>query len=285
MTSATPRFHKMNGAGNEILVLDLRSAPGQLEPETVRGIAETPGFAFDQLMALLPPSRPGIDATIEIYNSDGSRAGACGNGTRCIAALMMDETGRDEALFAIDSAELPAWRDGGGRITVDMGRPRFKWDEIPLAEPFHDLRAIELQIGPIDNPVLHSPTVLSMGNPHAIFWVDDVGAFDLARLGPLVENHPVFPDRANVSLAQIIDRRHVVLRVWERGAGLTKACGSAACAVTVAGAWTKRTERQVRVDLPGGSLEVEWRQSDDHVLMTGPWELEQSGSLDLAGAG
>ena len=282
MTIAPPSFHKMNGAGNEILVLDLRGGPMALEADEVREIAATPGFGFDQLMALLPPERADTNARVEIFNRDGSRAGACGNGTRCVAALVMNESGASEARFETDEGVLPAWRNGDGTITVDMGAPRFRWDEIPLAEPFHDLRAIELQIGPIDAPILHSPTVLSMGNPHAIFWVDDVEAYDLARLGPLVENHPVFPERANVSLAEVRGRGRIKLRVWERGAGLTKACGSAACAAAVAGAWTKRTDRTVVVALPGGELRIEWRESDDHVLMTGPWELERSGVLELS---
>ncbi len=135
-----------------------------------------------------------------------------------------------------------------------MGKPRFAWNEIPLAEEFRDTRAIELQIGPIDAPVLHSPSVVSMGNPHAIFWVDDVEAYDLANFGPLLENHPIFPERANISLAAVTSREHIVIRTWERGAGLTKACGSAACAAAVAAARLKRTGRKVRVTLPGGDL-------------------------------
>lgn len=283
LADAQLAFHKMNGAGNEILVLDLRARPIDLEPEEIREIAATPGMGFDQLMAVLPANGGNSDAALKIYNRDGSEAGACGNGTRCVAALLLPESDRSEIVFSTDSGELPAWSDGTGAITVDMGAPRFRWDEIPLAEPFHDLRAIELQIGPIDRPFLHSPTVVSMGNPHAIFWVDDVAAFDLAQLGPLLENHPIFPDRANISLAQIDSADHITLRVWERGAGLTRACGSAACAATVAGAWTKRTGRKVTVSLPGGDLGIEWRDSDSHVLMTGPWELEHSGVLEIAG--
>ena len=281
--SDTPlTFHKMNGAGNDILVLDLRRRPVSLDPVEVQDIAATPGFEFDQLMAVLPPDRAGIDARLEIYNRDGSSAAACGNGTRCVAALIMAESGTDEARFATEAGVVPARQDADGRITVDMGAPRFRWDEIPLAQPFHDLRAIELQIGPIDNPTLHSPTVVSIGNPHAIFWVDDVDSYDLAQLGPLLENHPVFPARANISLAELRNRGTIKLRVWERGAGLTLACGSAACAAAVAGAWTKRTDRKVKVSLPGGDLDIEWRESDGHVLMTGPWELERSGVLELS---
>lgn len=282
MSDAPLTFHKMNGAGNEILVLDLRKQPISLEPEGVREIAATPGFEFDQLMAVLPPGEAGVDARLEIYNRDGSSAAACGNGTRCVAALIMAETGSSEARFVTEAGSLPATQSGAGLITVDMGTPSFRWDEIPLAEPFHDLRAIELQIGPIDSPFLHSPTIVGMGNPHAIFWVDDVDDYDLGQLGPLLENHPVFPERANISLAEVKSPDAIKLRVWERGAGLTRACGSAACAVAVAGAWTKRTNRNVKISLPGGDLSIEWRESDGHVLMTGPWELERSGILELA---
>jgi diaminopimelate epimerase len=150
---------------------------------------------------------------------------------------------------------LNCWKaDAPGLVTVDMGKPRFAWNEIPLAEEFRDTRGIELQIGPIDKPILHTPSVVNMGNPHAVFWVDDVNAYDLARIGPLLENHPVFPERANITLANIKSREHIVIRTWERGAGLTQACGSAACATAVAAARLKRTDRKVRVTLPGGDL-------------------------------
>src|SRR5690606_8980169 len=157
--------------------------------------------------------------------------------------------------------------------------PRFGWNEIPLAEEFRDTRAIELQIGPIDAPILHSPSVVNVGNPHAIFWVDDVSAYDLGKIGPLLENHPIFPERANISLCAVRSRQHLGLRTWERGAGLTKACGSAACAAAVCAARTRRTGRSVVVRAPGGELQVEWRE-DDHVVLSGPAEWEFSGTFD-----
>ena len=168
-------------------------------------------------------------------------------------------------------------------ITVDMGEPRFRWDEIPLAEEFRDTRAIELQIGPIDKPILHSPSVVNVGNPHAVFWVEDVNAYDLARIGPMLENHPLFPERANISVAHVTSPKSITLRTWERGAGLTKACGSAACAATVCAARKQLTERAVTVTLPGGPLGIEWR-ADDRILMTGPVELEHEGVLDVLAA-
>jgi diaminopimelate epimerase len=198
---------------------------------------------------------------------------------RCIAALA---GGDKQAInFETSAGLVPCVIDrAADRITCDMGKPRFRWDEIPLAEEFRDTRMIELQIGPIDKPILHSPSAVSMGNPHAIFWVDDVNAYDLERVGSLLECHPIFPERANISLAQVKSREHLIVRTWERGAGLTRACGSAACAAAVSAARTKRTGRKVKVSLPGGDLDIEWRESDDHVLMTGPVELEFEGRLD-----
>jgi diaminopimelate epimerase len=164
-------------------------------------------------------------------------------------------------------------------ISVDMGVPKFGWQDIPLAEEFRDTRAIELQVGPIDAPVLHSPSVANIGNPHAIFWVDDVNAIDLGRVGPLLENHPIFPERANISLAHVTAPDAITLRTWERGVGLTRACGTAACATLASAARTKRTGRAATITLPGGELFIEW-DSRDHIWMTGPAELEFTGEFD-----
>ena len=281
-TLANQVFVKMNGIGNEIVVVDLRRHGGRIEAGEARAVAAPGGTPYDQLMALYPPRTPGTDAFICIYNNDGSEAGACGNGMRCVADLLSQEGGKSELKFETSAGILNCWKGSDGLFTVDMGPPRFKWNEIPLAEEFHDTRAIELQIGPIDKPVLHSPSVVSMGNPHAIFWVDDVNAHDLARLGPLLENHPIFPERANITLARIVTRNHIIIRTWERGAGLTKACGSAACAAAVAAARLRRTDRKVKVTLTGGELAIEWRTTDDHVLMTGPVQFEFKGRFDPA---
>ena len=273
-------FVKMNGLGNEIVVLDLRTAPVPVTAAEARAIARPSAVPFDQLMALYPPRMAGTEALVRIFNSDGSEAGACGNGMRCIAALFSKATGKTTVAFETPAGAIACEiGPAPGTITVDMGPPRLRWDEIPLAEEFRDTRAIELQIGPIDAPVLHSPSAVSMGNPHVIFWVDDVAAHDLARFGPMLENHPIFPERANISLAQVAGPDHLIIRTWERGAGLTRACGSAACAAAVAAVRTKRTERKVRVTLPGGDLHVEWRERDNHVLMSGPVEFEFEGKL------
>jgi diaminopimelate epimerase len=274
-------FVKMNGVGNEIVVVDMRHKPLPISAGEARAAASPQGAPYDQMMALYPPEVAGTDARIRIFNNDGSFAGACGNGMRCVASLLFDETGKNALAFETDAGILNCWKaTTPGLLTVDMGPPRFAWHEIPLAEEFRDTRAIELQIGPIDNPILHSPSVVSMGNPHAVFWVDDVNAYDLSKIGPLLEHHPMFPDRANISLAHIVSRERIVVRTWERGAGLTKACGSAACAVVVAAARLKRANRIATASLPGGDLLIAWRERDDHVLMTGPVEYEYEGQFD-----
>ncbi|MCQ8783679.1 diaminopimelate epimerase [Mangrovibrevibacter kandeliae] len=279
MTDPIP-FARMNGLGNEILVADLRASDARVTPDAARALAADASTRFDQIMAIHAPRTPGTDAFVRILNTDGSEAGACGNGTRCVVAALAVETGQTRYTFETIAGIVTAEAREDGQITVDMGKPRFGWQEIPLAEEFRDTRAIELQIGPIDAPVLHSPSVASMGNPHAIFWVDeDVWSYALDRFGPVLENHPIFPERANISIARVVSRAHLVLRTWERGVGLTKACGSAACAAAVSAARTRRTGRTVTVTVPGGDLSIDWRE-DDHVLMTGPAEWEWSGTLD-----
>jgi diaminopimelate epimerase len=278
MSTALP-FRKMNGLGNEIVVIDLRGSQRVLSAGEARAIAQRPGSHFDQLMVLHDPKTSGTEAYVLIYNTDGSSAEACGNGMRCVGWTVAQQTGRAELNFETVAGLLEVKVGGIDRITVDMGKPRFGWQDIPLAEAFHDTRTIELQIGPIDKPVLHSPSVANIGNPHAIFWVDDVQAFDLGRFGPMLENHPIFPERANISLAKVTSPTTIVLRTWERGAGLTKACGSAACAVAVCAARKGLTGRNVVVTLPGGDLEIEWR-ADDRIFMTGPVEVEHDGVLE-----
>jgi diaminopimelate epimerase len=281
---ANRRFLKMNGLGNEITVLDLRGTAARVSPQEARAIAADPRSRFDQLMVLHDPLTPGTDAYLRIYNTDGSESGACGNGTRCVAWAMLEDPamarpGNGSLLLQTKAGLLPVTRQGEVTFTVDMGAPRLAWDQIPLRDPFQDTRSIELQIGPIDAPILHTPSAVNMGNPHAIFWVEDVEAYELEKIGPLLENHPIFPERANISLAQVVSPEHIRLRVWERGAGITRACGSAACAALVAAARKRLTGRRASVTLPGGDLLVEWRERDDHVLMTGPVELEHEGAF------
>jgi len=282
--SALAPFLKMNGLGNEIIVADMRGRADRVTPAAAVAINADPATRFDQIMAIHDPRTPGTAHYIEIINSDGSLAQACGNGMRCVVQALSAESGQTHFVFETLAGILTGDEREDGLITVDMGRPRFGWQEIPLAEPFADTTGIELQIGPIDAPVLHTPSVASMGNPHATFWVEhDVWGYALDRFGPLLENHPIFPGRANISIAQVVASDRIVLRTWERGAGLTRACGTAACAALVNGARTGRTGRKATVTLPGGDLTIEWR-ADDHVLLTGPAELEFAGAFD-PGAG
>jgi len=272
-------FVKMNGLGNEIVIVDLRHGAQPIAADEARAAARQE--PYDQLMALYP-GRGGSDASVRIYNNDGSEAGACGNGMRCVASLVSAETGKTRLSFETSVGAIACWRAAEGLFTVDMGAPRFRWDEIPLSTPMPDTRAIDLQFGPPGALILRSPSVVNVGNPHAIFWVDDPQAYDLRRIGPQLEQHTLFPERANITLAATPTRDHVVIRTWERGAGLTKACGSAACAAAVAAARLSRTGRNVTVTLPGGDLAIEWRESDDHVLMTGPVAYEHRGRFDAA---
>ena len=280
--SQDAHFAKMNGAGNEIIVADMRGRADRVRPAAALALNAGEETRHDQIMAIHDPRTPGTQFYVDILNSDGSPAQACGNGMRCVVQALAAETGASEFVLETAAGILSAREHEDGLISIDMGEPRFGWDEIPLAEEFRDTRAIELQIGPIDAPVLHSPSVASMGNPHAVFWVDrDVWSYDLDRLGPLLENHPIFPEKANITIAQVTSKKAMTIRTWERGAGLTKACGSAACAAAVCGARTKRTGRAVTVTAPGGKLNVEWRE-DGHVILTGPAEWEFSGHFDPA---
>ncbi|MBW3096724.1 diaminopimelate epimerase [Pseudohoeflea coraliihabitans] len=273
-------FARMNGLGNEILVVDMRGRDGSVAPAAARALAADPATRFDQIMAVHDARSDESDYRIEILNSDGSEAEACGNGTRCVVQALAAETGRKSFSFDTRAGRVSALELEDGRISVDMGIPAFRWDQIPLSEEFADTRAIELQAGPIDAPILHSPSVVSMGNPHAIFWVDkDIWDYDLARLGPMLEQHPIFPNRANITIARPRDANTIEIRTWERGAGLTRACGSAACAVAVSAARTGRAGRSSTIIVPGGPLALEWRD-DDHVIMTGPAEWEWAGRLD-----
>ncbi len=279
-------FRKMNGLGNDFVVLDARRCEINIAPGQIKAISgRDTGIGCDQLIRIENDDE--ADAFMRIWNSNGEEVDACGNATRCIAILLLDEADdRDEVVIATNAGHLICRRgEKPGDICVDMGRPRFAWNEIPLAEEFHDTRRIELAVGPIDKPVLHSPSVVNVGNPHCIFWVDDIGAHDLEILGPFLENHVMFPQRANISLAQITGENEITLKVWERGAGLTRACGTAACAVGVAAYRLRKTGRDVKVILPGGPLRIIWRKKDSHILMIGPYELEYEGRLDLASQG
>ena len=281
--SRTYPFVRMNGLGNKITVMDLRCGAKPLSVEDVRAVAANEASAFDQLMVLYPPRTAGTAAFVLIYNLDGSESSACGNGTRCIAWLEAEKFGERRPLFETRAGVLRSQVEDIGHITVDMGQPKFGWEDLPLSEAFHDTRGIELQVGPIDAPVLHSPSVVNVGNPHAIFWVDeDPDTYELERFGPMLENHPLFPERANISIAQVLSREALKVRTWERGVGLTRACGTAACAGAVSAARKRLTGRHVSVSVPGGVMVIDWT-AEDRILMSGPVEIEFAGEITLAG--
>ena len=281
--AGTP-FRKMNGLGNDFVIIDARSRPVTLAEADVRAIASRQrGVGCDQLIVLEPSRR--ADVRMRIYNQSGGEVESCGNVSRCVADLLIAETGKRVVGIETLGGDLVCSRAEGGLVTVDMGAPRFGWQDIPLAEAFHDTRAIELQVGPIDAPLIHSPSVVNVGNPHCIFWVKALDVIDLAAVGSMLERHPLFPDGANISLARVDSRAALTLKVWERGVGLTQACGTAACAVAVCAARKRLTGRDVTVTLPGGDLHIAWRESDDHILMTGPVTYDYEGTLPELAAG
>ena len=271
-------FARMNGIGNAIVVLDLRGSALVVEADEARAIAAAPGLRFDQLMAIHDPLEAGTDAHVRIYNTDGSLSGACGNGTRCVAWFMLRDRDRDDLVLTTATARVICRRQGALSFAVDMGEPTFDWRHIPLRDG--DPASLDLAAcGAFERPF-----ALGLGNPHAVFFVEDVDAVDLAAVGPGIERSPVFPERANISFAQVVDRAGIKLRVWERGAGITLGCGTGACATLVAAAASGRTGRAATVALPGGRLAIEWRD-DGHVIMTGPVELEFEGRLGRDGVG
>jgi len=272
------RFRKMNGLGNDFVVLDTRARPLALSAADVAAIANRrDGIGCDQVIAL-EPSVYG-DVLMRIWNADGGEVGACGNAARCVAALLVSERGSPHVAIETESGLLQATLNKDRSVTIDMGAPRFNWDEIPLSAPFADTRQIKLPAGGINGQGLGAFSAVNVGNPHCVFFVDDVEAHDLARIGPVLEHHPLFPERANISFGQVTGPGALRLRTWERGAGLTKACGTAACAAAVAAVLRSLTLRNARVSLPGGDLFIDWREADDHILMTGPFALDYEGTL------
>ena len=275
-------FLKMNGIGNEIIVLDLRGADSRVAPGEARAIARGEGLAYDQVMVLSDPRTAGTDAFMTIFNNDGSLSGACGNGTRCVAWALTRADGRERVVLETQARLLDCRRDGPQRFTVDMGAPGLGWREIPLARDVDDTSAVDLPEAGALGPFC----AVNMGNPHAVFFVSDAMAVDLPSVGPALEHNGMFPERANISVAQVTEasdaRARILLRVWERGAGVTLACGSAACATLVAAVRTGRTGRAADIDLPGGTLFIEWRESDSHVLMTGDVALEFEGRFEAS---
>ena len=269
-------FIKMHGLGNDFVVIDDRDGAIALEVDEVRAMANRrTGVGFDQLLILEKPTTHKADVFMRICNPDGSEAQACGNGTRCVASLMMDELDRDKVIVETVAGLLASSRHGDGRITVDMGKPRLSWSDIPLS---HEVDTLHMGIG-LDGIV--DPVGINIGNPHAVFFVEDVSVVDLEHIGPKLEQDDLFPEFANIEIVQVIGHDKVRMRVWERATGITKACGSGACAVAVAAYRRGLTGRSIEVILDGGSIEIMWRE-DGHVLMTGPVTASFEGVLDSA---
>ncbi len=271
--AGTP-FVKMHGLGNDFVVLDARANPIPLDEAAARAIADRhTGVGCDQLLVMEPPTQSGADVLMRIRNADGDEVEACGNGTRCIAAALMRETGKPRVVIETVAGLLTASEAGAARVTVDMGPARLGWREIPLSRECDTLH-VPLTLGPLADPV-----ATNMGNPHATFFVPDAEAVDVAGLGRELEHHAIFPERANIGFASLAGTDRLRFRVWERGVGITVACGTGACAAAVAAIRRGLSGRRVMVIADGGPLEIEWRV-DGHVLMTGPVAVSFTGTLD-----
>ncbi len=271
-------FRKMNGLGNDFVVIDARQHPLAISNEQAKAIADRKsGIGCDQLIVMEKSSL--ADVRMRIWNAEGGEVESCGNASRCIADIVMTENGVDHATIDTKGGFLVGTKAGHLQVTINMGKPKFDWDQIPLSEKFADTRHIELQVGPIDAPLMHSPSVVNVGNPHCIFWVKDLDVVNLGRVGPMLENHPLFPERANIEMAKVVARDHVIVNVWERGAGLTKACGTAACAVMASGHRIKIIDSKARITLPGGDLFMSIDQETGHVIMSGPLQYDYEGQM------
>jgi len=287
---------KMNGIGNSILVIDMRASRTGLEKQAVLTLAKARETFFDQIMALYPPHAfkhfpknsarfsqnvLTADCFMEIWNRDGSFSGACGNGTRCVVDYLYRCGGKKSFILQTDNGLLHAERQENGEICVDMGAPTFEWDKIPIIHPVEDTLYVSFAHALPSRISLSDASLVSMGNPHAIFFVEeDIHSFELKKYGPILEHDKLFTNKANISIARVHATDALEMRTWERGADLTRACGSAACAAAVAAFRRGLTERLVRVTLPGGTLHIEWREGDGHVLMQGGVVHEFSGWVD-----
>lgn len=261
-------FMKMHGLGNDFVVVDARARAVEITPAMARGIGHRHmGIGFDQLAVI---TQGVADAHLTFYNADGSQAGACGNATRCVALYLMDERSVSSLHLTTARGDLAAVDAGNGLVSVNMGHPQLRWDEVPLAR----------EVDTLSLPIEGAPVATGMGNPHCTFFVADAGAVDLASFGPVIEHHPLYPERTNVQIAQIIGPDHIRMRVWERGVGVTLASGSSSCACGVAAARRGLTGRKVQIDLDGGTLHIDWRE--DGVWMTGPSVHVASGTLTPA---
>lgn len=262
-TMKTTEFIKMHGIGNDFVILDERAQVFENKAELSKELGDRHfGVGCDQIIFMEPNDR--ADIFMRIYNPDGSESGACGNATRCVADILLTESGKTECVIETKAGLLKCTRADDGMVAVDMGEPKLQWNQIPLSK---ECDTINLPIG--GGGVSH-PVAVNMGNPHCVFFVDEVDKIDIAKIGVGFEYDAIFPERSNIEFVEVVNRGHVKMRVWERGAGITLACGSGACATAVAAIRRGLTGRKVQVEMDGGSLTLEWRESDNHVYMTGP---------------
>jgi diaminopimelate epimerase len=274
--AAMTPFRKMQGLGNDFVVFDARKNPIPMAASRARAIADRHfGIGCDTLV-LITPGTDEVDAILRFFNADGGEVESCGNATRCIGRLLMDESGRPQVTLDSKGGRLVCADAGNGLVTVDLGAPGLDWKDIPVTHPV-DTNAFPI---PLDRGEVTAAAVL-MGNPHCILFVDDAERAPVIEQGPKLETHTFFPNRINVEFAQVKDPGHIRMRVWERGVGVTLACGTGASATAVAAARRGLTGRKVEVELDGGTLQLEWRESDGHVLMTGPGVTVFEGRLDL----
>lgn len=268
-------FRKMHGLGNDFVVIDGRESVPNLTTAQIQLVADRHfGVGCDQLIIIEPPTNATADVFMRIYNPDGSEAEACGNATRCVASLLMNEQSLEKFIIQTLNGNLPATLQDDGNVTIDMGLAQLGWQDVPLS---HELDTLHL---PIAEGQLKDPVAVGMGNPHCVFIVDDADAIDLPAVGPLVENHKLFPNRTNVEIVSLKTDGALRLRVWERGAGITLACGSGACAAMVAAHLRGLVDRTADIELNGGVLHMEWLENG-HVLMAGPVATSFIGELDL----
>jgi diaminopimelate epimerase len=269
-------FLKMHGLGNDFVVFDGRKQPFALDDAAARAIADRRfGIGCDQVI-VIAPGHGNFDAVMKIQNADGGEVESCGNAARCIARLLMDESGRDVVRIDTVGGALTCSRAEDGMVTVDMGAPKVMWDEVPLAKAA-DTNLFQLNV----DGATHEASAVSVGNPHVVLFVEDADSAPVAELGSRIERHPMFPARTNVEFASLHRDDRLRMRVWERGVGITSACGTGACATAVAAFRRGLTGRKVEIVLDGGSLFIELRERDDHILMTGPATLAFSGTVDI----
>jgi diaminopimelate epimerase len=271
-------FLKMHGLGNDFVVFDARNRPVLLQSKRARAIADRRlGVGCDQVIVI--ENADGVDARMRIYNADGGEVESCGNAARCVAQLLFEESCRDAIRLDTDGGLLVC-RAAGDQVTADMGAPRFGWRDIPLAEA-RDTNAFQLDVSGFDLRALKEVSAVSVGNPHCVLFVENAEEAPVAPLGRAIENHPLFPERTNVEFVQVLAPDRLRMRVWERGAGITRACGTGACAAVAAAQRRGLCATKVEVLLDGGPLTIEWQGGDAHIFMTGPTALSFRGEIDL----